>query len=403
MPNNDDGYDLDKYDLGAYRDYIRPGGGESGRDSGGADKSGSNKLVPFLVVTILILIAGIAYFLGKESGPSEKISNNEKKADKVAEPKAVAKDKSSDDQNAAHVNSITAQVKNAAISTNAKGKMSQEEIAAIVQMVIAKMDKKKNETAAPAAGHATKEKNDSSRKNGEEAIKTAAIDIENIAEPESKEESEPESTGSTEDQTQNNELIASLTDTEVDSLAPVSDNVYTLSQNDKKKKAGSKAAANTYNKIAVGSDSNGQDDDLSRLSDEISSVVDSDDTRADTNSSSSVSGLANSDQKDTNGSKKGELAVAQTTASTTMDTNSSTSKIPTTGSSSSAYTQSIKKEVKTRTKEMRYIVVKKGDTLGGIARKAYGDAREYKKIFEANPDILRRADMINIGQKLRIP
>lgn len=67
------------------------------------------------------------------------------------------------------------------------------------------------------------------------------------------------------------------------------------------------------------------------------------------------------------------------------------------------YTTSIKKEVKTRTNEMRYIVVKNGDTLSKIAQKVYGDASKYPKIFKANPDILRRADRIFIGQRLRVP
>ena len=399
MPN-DDGYDLDKYDLGAYKDYIRPGRREAGGNSDGTGNSGSGKLIAFLVVTILILIAGIAYFLGKGSGTSEVISGDEKKANKIAKPEAVTKDESSEKQDAANINSITTQVKNAAISTNTKGKMSQEEIAAIVQMVIAKMDKKKKGTTAPVAGLASEEKNDSKGKVDEKAVATTAIDTESSAEVGGKDKSEAEATAGTEDLSQDNDLIASLSDTEVDSLAPVSDKAYTLSQSDKKKKAGSKAAANTYNKIAVGNDAGGEEDELSKLSDEISSVVDSDNAKPDTNGSSAAPALASSGQKDTNGSK---VTIAQAATGNSVDSNGSSSKTSSTDSSSSVYTRSIKKEVKTRTKEMRYIVVKKGDTLGGIARKAYGDAREYKKIFEANPDILRRADLINVGQKLRIP
>ncbi|MCK4442419.1 MAG: LysM peptidoglycan-binding domain-containing protein, partial [Sulfurovaceae bacterium] len=67
------------------------------------------------------------------------------------------------------------------------------------------------------------------------------------------------------------------------------------------------------------------------------------------------------------------------------------------------YTQLITKEIKNRKKEMRYITVKKGDTLGKIAQKVYGNVMYYKKIYKANPDILRRADRIYIGQKLRVP
>jgi LysM repeat protein len=44
-----------------------------------------------------------------------------------------------------------------------------------------------------------------------------------------------------------------------------------------------------------------------------------------------------------------------------------------------------------------------GDTLSGIAKKVYGKASLYMKIFEANRDILDNPDRIKVGQKLRIP
>ena len=48
-------------------------------------------------------------------------------------------------------------------------------------------------------------------------------------------------------------------------------------------------------------------------------------------------------------------------------------------------------------------VVEKGDTLGAIAKKYYGKASAYTKIFEANRDVLDDPDKIRPGQKLRIP
>ena len=47
--------------------------------------------------------------------------------------------------------------------------------------------------------------------------------------------------------------------------------------------------------------------------------------------------------------------------------------------------------------------VVKGDTLSAIAKKYYGKASEYPKIFEANRDVLKDPDKIFPGQKLRIP
>jgi nucleoid-associated protein YgaU len=52
--------------------------------------------------------------------------------------------------------------------------------------------------------------------------------------------------------------------------------------------------------------------------------------------------------------------------------------------------------------EQTYVVVA-GDTLSGLAKKYYGQASLYMKIFEANRDILNNPDLIKIGQKLRIP
>lgn len=66
------------------------------------------------------------------------------------------------------------------------------------------------------------------------------------------------------------------------------------------------------------------------------------------------------------------------------------------------YTSSLQGEVSTRENEMRIIVVKKGDTLGKIAKRAYGNVMEYKKIYKANPHVTR-PDRIYVGQKLRIP
>ena len=44
-----------------------------------------------------------------------------------------------------------------------------------------------------------------------------------------------------------------------------------------------------------------------------------------------------------------------------------------------------------------------GDSLSKIAKKFYGDASKYMKIFEANKDQLKDPNKIAVGQKLRIP
>ncbi|RUM69524.1 MAG: hypothetical protein DSZ07_04455 [Sulfurovum sp.] len=52
---------------------------------------------------------------------------------------------------------------------------------------------------------------------------------------------------------------------------------------------------------------------------------------------------------------------------------------------------------------MRIIIVKKGDTLSKIAKKAYGSIDAYPKIFMANPEIIKNPNEIFVGQRLRIP
>lgn len=47
--------------------------------------------------------------------------------------------------------------------------------------------------------------------------------------------------------------------------------------------------------------------------------------------------------------------------------------------------------------------VKKGETLGKIAKHYYGKAGKYKEIFEANKDKLKNPDLIYPDQELVIP
>jgi nucleoid-associated protein YgaU len=49
-----------------------------------------------------------------------------------------------------------------------------------------------------------------------------------------------------------------------------------------------------------------------------------------------------------------------------------------------------------------YIVVK-GDSLSKIAKEQYGDASKWRKIYEANRDLIKDPDLIYPGQSLRIP
>ena len=50
-----------------------------------------------------------------------------------------------------------------------------------------------------------------------------------------------------------------------------------------------------------------------------------------------------------------------------------------------------------------YYTIKRGDTLSAIAKHYYGHAMEYKKIFEANREVIKDPDKIYPGQKIFIP
>jgi nucleoid-associated protein YgaU len=47
--------------------------------------------------------------------------------------------------------------------------------------------------------------------------------------------------------------------------------------------------------------------------------------------------------------------------------------------------------------------VKKGDSLSKIAKREYGDAQKWHRIFDANRDTIKDADLIYPGQVIRIP
>jgi len=51
----------------------------------------------------------------------------------------------------------------------------------------------------------------------------------------------------------------------------------------------------------------------------------------------------------------------------------------------------------------RTYTVAAGDSLSKIAKKFYGDANKWKRIFEANRDTVKNPDLIHPGQVLKIP
>jgi nucleoid-associated protein YgaU len=54
-------------------------------------------------------------------------------------------------------------------------------------------------------------------------------------------------------------------------------------------------------------------------------------------------------------------------------------------------------------KTQRFHIVRKDQTLSAISRQYYGTANKWKKIFDANRDVIKDPNKINTGTKLIIP
>ena len=52
---------------------------------------------------------------------------------------------------------------------------------------------------------------------------------------------------------------------------------------------------------------------------------------------------------------------------------------------------------------VEYYVIQKGDTLSAIAKRYYGNAKDYPRLFDANREVIKNPDLIYPGQKIRIP
>jgi nucleoid-associated protein YgaU len=60
-------------------------------------------------------------------------------------------------------------------------------------------------------------------------------------------------------------------------------------------------------------------------------------------------------------------------------------------------------EAPPQTAEVDFYVIEQGDTLSAIAKRFYGNANAYPQIVEANREVIKDADKIFPGQKIRIP
>jgi nucleoid-associated protein YgaU len=60
-------------------------------------------------------------------------------------------------------------------------------------------------------------------------------------------------------------------------------------------------------------------------------------------------------------------------------------------------------EAPAQTARVELYEIRKGDTLSAIAKRFYGNANAYPRVFEANREVIKDPDLIYPGQKIRIP
>jgi len=340
----------DQYNQEEYNDYYRQE--TQGAEIKGLKKEEGNGKTIIILLTLLLL--GVAGYFGfknfgnlgevetgekkiktakteesatKENETLNKTVKNEKSISKTQSATVIEAKVANDlpkiqDEKISEVKTdesvetkVTTAIEN---SVDASQKMSPEEIAKVVQIVMTQMN----------------QKNDN-------------ISNKSLSKSENKEKEE--------ETTNDTDLMAALSESMVDTITEDEKTDYTgIETNKNLEVKENKQTLDTYNKVTIQTTSG--NDELSKLSEQISNVI-------------------------------------QETEETPLNTTSS----------SSTYTESITKEVAERSNAMRIIIVKKGDTLGKIAKRAYGNVMDYKKIYSANPDLINRPDRIYIGQKLRIP
>jgi nucleoid-associated protein YgaU len=71
------------------------------------------------------------------------------------------------------------------------------------------------------------------------------------------------------------------------------------------------------------------------------------------------------------------------------------------GSSSTAPDAPVEQQPATESAKTYKVVA--GDSLSEIARREYGDASEWRRIYEANKHLIKNPDLIYPGQELSIP
>ncbi len=344
----------DQYNQEEYNNYYR-------QEIEGSELGGSTEekgLISKLIIVLIILALTIAGYFGYKamSNPStDDIDTSLKVSAESSLPQSIQNEPETKSKEEKEPNSsenkaeVEVVKKETTPSTTPKKQIEESKVAKIETVeTIKTIDKKQPQNTEPTATSKVQDlvkKQIGDKMSPEEIATIIAAVMKQIKQ----EKATNSSTTSPSITKQDVDLMKELSSSEVDSVsANLIKELEEVDISEKTKIDNSKKQIDVYNKVTV---QNAQGEDhLSKLSSEINSVI--------------------------------EEGIEKNKASN--------------------YTKSLKSEVSVRKNEMRIIIVKKGDTLGKIAQRAYGNVMDYKKIYRANPEITR-PDRIYIGQKLRIP
>ncbi len=319
------------------------------QDSGG-DKKFLYIIIALLIVLFIIALGVIAFIGGKYFGGTSnttatatqvQTTPNVQKA--VQKPQVVEQ---SDAQNSTQQQEMATNQKVA--QTDATNDINE------LEKIVQEQEEPKNQQAqtneqkaiAKAASVATGGKALSQ----EELAKIAQLVAQELAKSRAK-EATAKTEVSNEATNKDEELVASLQSAQTDTLK--NENIDTGALKDTKVNSNAPAKkVDTFNKVIV-KEKTGGDDEIAKLSAEIDSILQSEEV-----------------------TKKEQ---------------------------SLKYGKELKQEIKSREREMRFIVVKPGDTLSSLALKAYGRSSAYTKIYKANPDLIKNPNRIYVGMRLRVP
>ena len=349
----------DQYNQEEYNDYYRQET-EGAEIKGSYKEEGNGKSIIILLTLLLLGVAGYFGFTKFNTSSEAETSEKEIKVNKIEEHSTqnIKKENQETEKEETIAEGISVETKKIVVKTEAIEEVSENK--KIEEKIPLESDEETNlETTVTTA--IEKSASSSQKMSPEEIAKVVQLVMSQMNQQVS---SNPSSNDATKNNN-SNEVKADEATNDTDLLNALSESmVDTITENDKTDYSSVETNKNievkekektvdTYNKVTIQTTSGS--DELSRLSEQISSVI-----------------------------------------AETIDN-------PTKSTTSSTYTKSITKEVAERSNAMRIIIVKKGDTLGKIAKRAYGNVMDYKKIYTANPDLINRPDRIYIGQKLSIP